>query len=128
MSPPRSIQHVSGQGTRWALYEWEWNHEPHDTWLVHGGESAYHLPRSEFHLIEPPAHWIDVTAACWCAPDDRVIYTEPGPRGIPLPPTYRLRKVQLIEIPTPQQLMGDAILAAFPRLWAFLVERREEEP
>ena len=69
------LQHISGQGEKWALHRnyTQANSHPEATVYVVDNKTPgcpdLRLPRSEYVLCEPPVVWKDVTAECGI--DDR---------------------------------------------------------
>jgi hypothetical protein len=61
------VQHISGQGEKWEVAEFEHNY-PH-LWRAKDhqqdklGESCVWLPKSEYILCAPPKQWEDVTGS-----------------------------------------------------------------
>lgn len=107
----RYVQHSSGQGEKYPLYEVDWTSITQsnrlDYWIVNGPTKQFILPRSDYHLCEPPEIWVDVTSEC-----EIPIFTRPeykdhcevwhkGTRlfvvGNELVTGYRLSKVKLAE-------------------------------
>jgi len=63
----RYVQHISGQGEKWEL-QTQYTGES-DYWTVYNRTSNYRsalqLPKSEYHLCDPPERWVDVTKDCY---------------------------------------------------------------
>jgi len=126
MKDKQWVQHMSGQGEKWAVY-YESAHE----YQVHANrdvinEFRFHfLPKSEFTLCSPPEVWIDVTGECatgnmrisgddgWTAiyhkGEDNVLWRGNG---------YRLRKVQM---ESPHDCSKKELVS---EQWAFIVEKK----
>ncbi len=129
MNEPRYVQHVSGQGEKWAIIDGgdgigEYLHE----WCVHAKsecvKNGHHwLPKSEYRLCAPPERWVDVTEQCeWDGGyalfqrkanslGDKIVNSANG---------YRIRKVQLAD---PDEHCD--YTKSTPLQWAFLIERRQ---
>lgn len=64
------VQHISGQGEKWALHHdyTQANSHPEATaYVVENKTLGYterRLPRCEYRLCEPPVVWKDVTEEC----------------------------------------------------------------
>ena len=112
MSEPQYVQHISGKGEKWEVYD---DSGKSGTWFVK--DTNLVLPKPEYVLVDPPERWQDVSADCEAFDDEgfngltharvarfwtRTKWAHDG---------YRLRKVQLRRADnTPQ--------------WAFLVEKK----
>lgn len=65
MGIKRYVQHISGQGEKWELFN-EAQHCHESEWRVKARTHEwYHdLPKSEYILCAPPEEWEDVTDNC----------------------------------------------------------------
>jgi len=55
MSEPRWVCHISGQGAKWKLANVHYNDQMEKSdWNVEGDNTYHYLPKSEYHLCEPP--------------------------------------------------------------------------
>lgn len=119
------VQHISGQGEKWAVTDDGRNCNSdmtHDTWVVWQSSSGtFYLPKSEYRLCSPPEVWRDVTEGCDITVDtgdvqylrhnnETRFVTSWSGMG------YRLRKVQL---PSSENVNI--------KQWAFIVEKKVEE-
>ncbi len=63
MNEPRWVQHVSGQGAKWELTEYELadGHEgdlDYEVYTTDPDDKYFYLPKSEYRLCEPPERWL----------------------------------------------------------------------
>ncbi len=112
------VQHMSGQGPKYLILEGRptWMRDACivscSEWAVQGPISQHLLPKSDYHVCDPPEVWEDVTGECsissWCGGHPQLIHD-----NRPVPGNgYRVRKVQAKE-------------ALLPNSWAFIVERKK---
>ena len=123
MAGKQWVQHISGQGEKWAVV----TYGP-TQWCVStipGGLAYHHLPKSEYVICEPPEQWVDVTAECEvneCEISGWNNITHNGEETYLAP--YRRRKVQLFEQVSE---FGDSTSwgrsTAKPR-YAFIIEKK----
>ena len=62
----RWVQHISGQGLKWAIDERIADGDP-DIWMVSQGgahDRRMYVPKLEYRLCEPSEQWVDVTGDC----------------------------------------------------------------
>lgn len=94
------MQHKSGQGEKWLLWECPRNHGTIDTWyVVRDGQDDLYLPKSEYVLCEPSEQWRDVTFECEFREMRQEVMHCANGGVVPITNTlhgYRFRKVQLI--------------------------------
>lgn len=125
MSTTKWVQHVSGQGEKYALFEptLGGDHDPSEQWLVkHPSKKdlVYYLPRSEYRECAPPERWVDVTERCITNGniiEDRTLQLYVICNHTERPDGYRVRKVQLWK-----QYDGRS---EYTDRWAFIVEKKE---
>lgn len=63
MDKKQYVQHISGQGEKWALCEIE-QQSDWPSWVAPHTEKKgglLYLPKSEYVLCDPPEQWVDVT-------------------------------------------------------------------
>jgi hypothetical protein len=110
------VQHFSGKGQKWEVAG---EVESSTRWTAYEHGVAYHLPKSEYPLCDPPDVWEDVTdqvspSMSWLElQHGRLITTEPFMRE-----GYRLRKVKVAwfdGVPLGEGKAG----------WALIVERKK---
>lgn len=84
----RYVQHVSGQGKKWALADDGWpcnDNLEHPTWIVRADVglhvSTFCLPKSEYVLCDPDKAWVDVTHRCQFEGNSLVYF--PKEKGMP---------------------------------------------
>lgn len=55
------VQHISGQGEKWEVYN-----ENGEVYMCESARSTQgvYLPKSEYRLCDPPEVWRDVTSEC----------------------------------------------------------------
>lgn len=120
MSESRYVQHVSGQGEKWKLWDQQHAGPGFCYWKVHSlqdYDSHTTLPKSEYRLCEPPERWVDVTG--WCTvlsnTEDDVVHDGDvitQQRG------YRIRLVELFDHDRPGFNQG------YKHQWAFVVDKK----
>lgn len=65
MNKKQYVQHVSGQGQKWALEEHQGTKWA--SWVAahtEPGGGMLYLPKSEYRICDPPEVWRDVTERC----------------------------------------------------------------
>lgn len=130
MEKKRWVQHISGQGEKWEVFNDPCDPDDID-WQVKSreGDDCHYLPKSEYRLCDPPEVWRDVTGEC-------VVTVDTWPPGaeygtaiamhscVLYEPThwvktegYRLRKVEL----------WNDYGTKSTKQWAFIVEQKVTE-
>lgn len=55
MEKTKWVEHISGQGKKWEVYEEHFN--AWGIFLLKPGVTDYRLPKSEYRLCDPPEQW-----------------------------------------------------------------------
>lgn len=130
------VQHVSGQGKKFALSD---TYDQHEYWMAYEHEAPnvkkfYYLPKSDYRECAPPERWIDVTGKCTFKDDLQQIWHQPPDRNIVvlghgatnLYTGYRLRKVQLMDTCEGNLLLVETgKVSGIKERWAFVIEKKE---
>lgn len=125
----RWVQHISGQGQKWEVYE---PHNSSKLWAVNLGDArdnCAYLPVFEYVLCDPPEQWEDVTGECHAievypeiplhfqggiaSSNHDVLFEKSKTHGM----SYQLRKVEVNRV-------GPGIPNGCKKQWSFIVERR----
>lgn len=109
------VQHMSGQGEKWAL-DSPYESSPEVVYVLKKSGHALCLPKSEYTCCAPPDEWEDVTDECgvsqWCGGHPQLVHADQpiSDEG------YRVSKVRLMQPDGPD---------AGQMKWAVIVERKK---
>ena len=94
MNDTKWVQHISGEGEKWEVTDFE-----EDQWMTvlatKKWGNRYFLPKSEYASCDPHARWVDVTDECTVETMDDIQWINHGkmPAIRVELSEYRLRKV-----------------------------------